>query len=125
MFDLFFYSKNCNRYISFLKYSKNKFHYTDIINLHQLILFFNVKNLIELNHNTILSCIFYFKYYFGIVPFFNNYKHTFKLNTHYFNFLIEYTFTKKNIFFPLYFFLNDIYYMINKLYLSCIKYSNY
>lgn len=125
MHNLYFYYKNINRYIYFLKFSKYKYHFFNLIRLDKMVLFFNIKDLTELNNQSILSCIFFFKYYFGVVPFFNNYKHIFKLNINYFNFLIEYTFVDKLLYASFFYFINDIYYMINKIHLSCTKFKNY
>lgn len=125
MYNLFFYYKNYNRYIIFLKYSKNKYHFTNLLKLQKINIAFNIRDLMDLNSHSILSSLFFFKYYFGVTPFFTKYKHEFKLNINYFNFSIEYNFIGKFLFAHLFYFINDIYYMINKLYLLCNKYSNY
>lgn len=125
MYNLFFYYKYYSRYISFLKYSKNKYHFLQITNLQRILVFFNIKELTEINHTSVLSCIFFFKYYFGIIPFFNNYKYIFKLNVHYFNFSIEYNFVKNYMYFTFFYFINDIYHMINKIHLNSLKLTNY
>lgn len=125
MYNLYFYNKNCGRYINFLKHSQNKYHFLQINTLKKIFIFFNIKELTEINHSSILSCIFFFKYYFGVIPFFNNYKFLFKLNVHYFNFSIEYNFVKNFMYYTLFYFINDIYYMINKTNLNLIKFNNY
>jgi hypothetical protein len=125
MFDLFFYYKNYNRYVHILKYSKNRFHFLNILKMQKISLFFDIKQLTDINNQSILSCIFFFKYYFGIIPFFKNYKHEFKLNIHYFSFVIEYSFYNKIMYYVLYYFINDIYFMINKMYLLNSKFKNY
>jgi hypothetical protein len=125
MFDLFFYYKNYNRYVHILKYSKNRFHFLNILKMQKITLFFDIKQLTDINNQSILSCIFFFKYYFGIIPFFKNYKHEFKLNIHYFSFVIEYSFYNKIMYYVLYYFINDIYFMINKMYLLNSKFKNY
>ena len=125
MYNLYFYNKNYARYIKFLKYSKNKYHFLQITNFKKIFMYFNIKELTEMNHSSILSCIFFFKYYFGIVPFFNNYKYLFKLNIHYFDFSIEYNFVKNFMYYTLFYFINDIYYMINKTNLNLLKFNNY
>lgn len=93
--------------------------------MQKITLFFDIKQLTDINNQSILSCIFFFKYYFGIVPFFKNYKHEFKLNIHYFSFVIEYSFYNKVMYYVLYYFINDIYFMINKMYLLNSKFKNY
>jgi len=125
MFNLFFYFKNVGRYILFLRYNEINLHYKFIKEIEKVILFFDIKNIIDLNNNSILSYLFFFKYYFGVIPYFSNYKHVFKLNIHYFSFFIEYIFIGNKFYIPLYFFINDIYYMINKMYLSYNIYHNY
>jgi len=112
--DYFFYYKYVGRYILCLKHSVDLFYFTNILELCKLAVFFNVYNISDLSSTTILSHIFFFKYYFGVVPFFTNYVHKFKLNVHYYNFFIQCNFFKKSIYYPLYFFFNDVYYMINK-----------
>jgi len=126
MFDYFFYYNNIGRYILFLKsnlslYPKN----IDILEFSKLVIFFNVLNVNDLNNISILSHIFFLKYYFGIMPFFTNYSYKFKLNLHYFNFFIQCDFFNKNMYYPLYFFFNDIYCMINKNNLSLNKNFNF
>ena len=125
MFDLYFFYKNYNRYIYLLKYSKNKFHFMNLLKFQKIVFLFNIKDLTELNHSSILSNIYFFKYFLGVIPFFKNYKHYFKLNVHYFNFTLEYSFLNKLLYASLYFFINDIYYMINKIYLTNKKLKNY
>lgn len=71
-------------------------------------------NLIDLNNLAISNYYFFFKYFFGYIPFFQNYKYTFKLNISYFNFLILCNIKKKEIFYILYFFMNDIYSNMSK-----------
>lgn len=121
MLDLYYYYKNTGRYILYLKYSINFFYYTNILELGKLTLFYDVANINDLNSINILSHLFFFKYYFGVIPFFSNYSYKFKLNIHYYSFFIQYNFYNKSLYYPLYFFFNDIYYMINKLNLSINK----
>ena len=73
----------------------------------------------EINASTILNNIYFFKYYLGSLPFFVNYDYRFKLNFNYFSFTILYKFFNKNLYFVLFFFINDIYMHINKLNLNC------
>ena len=101
------------------------FHFTDISILDKIVVYFNIKDITDLSNSSVLSYLFFFKYYFGILPFYTNYKHEFKLNVHYYTFLIEYSFYKRIMYFYLFFFVNDIYYMINKLNISNKKFSNY
>jgi hypothetical protein len=93
--------------------------------IYKTIVFFKIKELTEINHTSILSCIFFFKYYFGIIPFFNNYKYLFKLNINYFDFTIEYHFVKNLMYYVIFYFINDVYYMINKIHLNKKDYVNY
>lgn len=124
MFDFYFHYKYNGRFILSLKDTKIK-HFTDLLQLEKIIVFFNIKGITDLSNNAVLSYLFFFKYYFGVIPFFTNYQHEFKLNVHYYSFLIEYTFFKKIMYFYLFFFVNDIYYMINKLNISNKKHLNY
>jgi hypothetical protein len=125
MLDYHFHYKNVGRFILFLKQSTHFFHVTNILEFSKLILFFDVNNISDLSNTSILSHIFFFKYYFGVIPFYTNYFYKFKLNVHYYSFFIQYNFFKKNIYYPLYFFFNDIYYMINKSNIIIIKEFNF
>jgi hypothetical protein len=121
MFDFYFHYKYNGRFILNLK-SSNILHFSDIAKLEKIIVYFNIKGITDLSNNAVLSYIFFFKYYLGVLPFFTNYQHEFKLNVHYFSFLIEYSFFNKIMYSHLFFFVNDIYYMINKL--NIIKKNN-
>ena len=95
-----------------------------MVEIEKLVICFNCNNILDINQNTILSSLFFFKYYFGIIPYFINYQSEFKLNIYYYNFLIEYIYSNKKLFFPLYFFVNDIYFFINKIHLKITYYDN-
>ena len=124
MFNLYFYYKYIIRYINFLQNYKNIKYYDNIIKINKLIYYFSCNRITDINNNTILSSLFFFKYYFGCMPYFTNYTSMFKLNIYYYNFFIEYIYSNKKIFFPLYFFINDIYFFINKIHLKIIYYDN-
>jgi hypothetical protein len=125
MLDYYFYYKYIGRFILYLKNSSEFFHFINILEFNKLVLFFDIYNINDLNSINILSHIFFFKYYFGVLPFFTNYIYKFKLNINYYNFFIQYNFFEKNIYYPLYFFFNDVYYMINKFNLNINKKSNF
>jgi len=124
MFDFCFHYKYNGRFIFNLK-TPRLFHFSNIIKLDKIVVFFNIKDLTDLSSSTVLSYLFFFKYYFGILPFFTNYKHEFKLNIHYYSFLIESTFYSRVMYAYLFFFINDIYYMINKLHIANKSYYKY
>jgi hypothetical protein len=121
MLDYFFYYKNIGRFILYLKQSSEFFYFTNILQFNKLAIFFDVNNISDLSSISILSHIFFFKYYFGVFPFFTNYVYKFKLNTHYYKFFIQCNFFKKKIYYSLYFFFNDVYYMVSKANLSLSK----
>ena len=98
MFDFFFYYKYVIRFILFLKKSKTNFKSTNILKLEKVIVFFDLKNIIDINNLSISNYYFFFKYFFGKIPFFYNYKYVFKLNVNYYNFFIMYNFKKKEIY---------------------------
>ena len=125
MYNLYFYNKNICRYILYLKYSNLKYLHSNMIDIDKFIVYFNLKNIIDLNNLSIFSCIYFSKYYFGIIPFFSNYEHIFHLNVHYYNFFIQYNFIYKYKYYPLYFFLNDIYFIIKKIYIDIKEDYNY
>jgi hypothetical protein len=125
MFNLNFYYTFTGRYILQNKKAFGLFFSRDILQLVKLSVSFKINNLVDLNSNEILSYYYFFIYYFGIIPYINNYVHEFSLNVHYYSFSIEYIFYKKYIYSVLFFFINDIYYMINKIYINLIKKNNY
>src|SRR3954465_9222847 len=124
MVDYNFYYKHIGRFILYLKYSLKIFHNKNIIGFNKLIFFFNILNINDINNINILSHIFFFKYYFGTMPFFTNYLYKLKLNANYYIFFVQYNFFNKNIYYPIYFFFNDVYYMVNKSNISLIKEHN-
>ena len=124
MFDFFFHYKYNGRFLLNIKIP-SLCHYTDILALEKIVVFFNIKSITDLSSSSVLSSLFFFKFYFGILPFFTNYKHEFKLNVHYYSFIIEYSFFSRMMFFYMFYFVNDIYYIINKLHLSYNSYKNY
>jgi len=121
MLDYFFYYKNIGRFILYLKCCSEFFYFTNILQFSKLAIFFDINNINDLSGVSILSHIFFLKYYFGVLPFFTNYSYKFKLNAHYYKFFIQCNFFKKKIYYPLYFFFNDVYCMVNKTNLSLSK----
>jgi hypothetical protein len=113
------------RFILFLKKSQIKNNFIDILEIKKSIVYFNLKNIIDLNTLSISNYYFFFKYFFGKIPFFSSYKYNFKLNINYFNFIISYNFKKKEIYYILYFFINDIYFQISKNVIYKKKECNY
>lgn len=125
MLDFFFYYKYIVRFILFLKKSKVKYYFTDILEIKKTLVYFNLQNITDLNNLSISNYFYFFKYFFGKIPFFSSYKYTFKLNISYYNFMILYNFKKKDIYYILYFFINDIYSLISKTAINLKKESNY
>jgi hypothetical protein len=115
MYDIFFHYNIIGRSILYLKQSKKKFNYMDLFKIKDLLIFFNLKDIIDINSIFVLNYIYFFKYYFGCLPLFFNYSYKFKLNLNYFSFIVQYKFNNKRLYFPLYFFLNDIYGRIKKI----------
>lgn len=124
MFDLFFHYKYNGRFMFNAKVPR-LFHFINILTLEKIVVYFSIKDITDLSNSAVLSHIFFFKYYFGVLPFFTNYKHEFKLNVHYYSFFIEYSFFNRIMYAYLFFIVNDIFYMINKLNISKKKYFNY
>jgi hypothetical protein len=125
MLDFFFYYKNIVRFILFLKKSKFKYNFIDILEIKKLIVFFNLKNVVDLNNLAISNYYYFFKYFFGKIPFFSSYKYSFKLNINYYNFIILYNFKKKEIYYVFNFFINDVYLNISKNSIHIKKLYNY
>ena len=114
MIDSFFYYQNTARFILFLKKSKQFYHFTEILKIKEINVYFNIQNIIDINNLAISNYYFFFKYFFGKIPYFINYKYNFKLNVNYYSFLIFYNFKKKDLFFVFSFFLNDVYHSMSK-----------
>jgi hypothetical protein len=125
MFDLYFFYKFTGRHILFLQHSKNQYSYKQIMKLDKISLYFNLKYITDLDAQSITNYFYFFRYFFGITPYFSNYSHEFHLNIHYFSYYIEFIVNKKKLYFLLFIFLNDIYYIINKKYIEMIKDSYY
>jgi len=125
MFDFFFYYKYIILFILFLKKSEIKFKSIDILEIFKSAVFFNVKNITDLNTLSVSNYYYFFKYFFGKIPFFFNYKHNFKLNVNYYSFFIIYNFKKKKIYYVFYFFINKIYFNISKILVSIKKEIDY
>jgi hypothetical protein len=125
MLDFFFYYKYIIRFILFLKKSVSKYNFIDILEIKKLIVYFSLKNIQDLNNLAISNYYYYFKYFFGKIPFFSSYKYSFKLNVNYYNFIILYNFKKKDIYYVFYFLTNDIYSFISKNAIDIKKENNY
>jgi hypothetical protein len=125
MLDFYFFYKNIGRYILILKKSIDIYNNINILDLAQLIIYFNINNIKDINNIAILNYIYFLKYYFYAIPFFSNYKYKFHLNIDYYSFYIQFNFIKKYIYYPLFFFANDIFYMINKSYIKINKNINF
>jgi len=59
MLDFYFYNTNLVRFILFLKKSEKKYDFSKILNITEINVYFNIKNIIDLN-NLSLSNYFYF-----------------------------------------------------------------
>lgn len=114
MLDFYFYNSTIARFILFSKKSEKKYDFNKIMNIIEISVYFNIKNIIDLNNVSLSNYYYFFKFFFGKVPYFLNYKYNFKLNVNYYNFLILYSFKKKDLFFIFSFFVNDIYFLISK-----------
>lgn len=125
MLDFFFYYKYITRFILFLKKSAFKYNFIDILEIKKLIVYFSLKNIQDLNNLAISNYYYYFKYFFGKIPFFSSYKYTFKLNINYYNFIILYNFKKKDIYYVFYFLINDICSYISKNSINVKRENNY
>lgn len=125
MLDFFFYYNSVIRFILFLKKSKIKYDFTEIIELKEINVYFNIKNILDLNNLSLSNYFFFFKYFFGKIPYFLNYKYNFKLNVNYFSFFILCSFKKKDLFYIFFFFINDIYSLISKNSIVLKKELNY
>jgi hypothetical protein len=114
MIDSFFYYENTVRFILYLKKTKQLYHFTEILKIKEINVYFNIQNIIDINNLALSNYYFFFKYFFGKIPYFINYKYNFKLNVNYYSFLILCNFKKKDLFYVLSFFINDIFALISK-----------
>jgi hypothetical protein len=124
MFDFYFHYCNLVRFLDSLKCSNEIFTFMDIVKIKSLNVFFEMKEIKELNSFSVLNSIYFFKYYFGVLPFFTKYNYKFSLNVSYYSFVLKHDFYGKNLYFPLFFFVNDIFSCINKLSLESYKLKN-
>src|ERR1700729_3318418 len=124
MFDFYFHYNNLVRFIDTLKCSEDIFTYMDIVKIKNLNVFFEIKEIKDLNSFSVLNSIYFFKFYFGFLPFFTQYSYRFSLNISYYSFVLIHNFYGKNLYFPLFFFVNDIFVCINKLNLELYKFNN-
>lgn len=118
MFDLLFFYKYIGNFILYLQYSLNKYSFKQMIKLNNFIIYFNLINITDLDQFAISNYFYFFRFFFGILPYFTNYKHKFNLNIHYFSFFLQYYLKNNNIYNYTYIFLNDIYNRINKIYIE-------
>ena len=58
MFDFFFHYKYNGRFILNLK-NTSLYHFTDILILKKILVFFNIKGITDLSSNTVLSYLFF------------------------------------------------------------------
>jgi len=114
MLDIFFYNNNTARFILFLKKSEQFYNFTEILKIKGIDVYFNIQNISDLNNLALSNYFFFFKYFFGKVPYFANYRHSFKLNVNYYSFMILCNFKKKDLFYVFSFFINDIFFLISK-----------
>ena len=63
MLDYYFHYKYLGRFIIYLKHSMDFYRFTNILEFSKLVVFFEVSNINDLNNISILSHIFFFKYY--------------------------------------------------------------
>jgi hypothetical protein len=105
MFDFYFFYNYIGRYILILKQNELFLHYTKISKINNLIIYFDIKELMDMSSISILNYIYFFKYYFGFLPYFSNYKYKFKLNNSFFSFVYNIKYLKNNYIFLYYFLL--------------------
>lgn len=118
MFDLLFYHKFIGNYILFLQYSLNKYSFKQMIKLNNFIIYYNLIDITDLDQFSISNYFYFFRYFFGILPYFTNYKHKFHLNIHYFSYFLQYNFKNYSFYNYIFIFLNDIFSIINKSYIE-------
>lgn len=121
--DFFFHYRNIIRF-SFCKkfYILNSFL---IPFLNKLLLFFNIKNLDDINSLAISNCFYLIKFFFGrrlfIVRFFTK----FNLGSYYINFFLESVIRNFDIYFYISFLISDIFPFLTFDYVSLILKKEY
>jgi len=113
--DLFFYYKYIVRFFFY-----NKSSYLSNLNCFlipkfwKVHLFFEILDLIDLDDPKIFNYFYLFRFFFGKKAFYSRYSTRFSLNVLYHNFLVNLVFTKKEIYFCINFFVNEIFPYLNK-----------
>jgi hypothetical protein len=110
--DFYMHYKSVGRFLLILKYSNLLYKSYEILNINYLVIFFFIKDLKDLDNISVSNYFYFFKYFFGKIGFFLNYSYSFSLNIGYHTFTLQSILRNRDVFFPLYFFLNDVHFMI-------------
>jgi len=125
MYDLWFHYKYVGRYILLLKNSKIYYNSSLLLKLNSVNVFFDIKDIEDIDNLSISNCFFFFKFFFGRKGYYINYDSYFELNVYYYNFIVKCDIKDKNMYFVLWFFLNDIYIYIGLKSVYRIEASNH
>jgi len=104
--DYGIYCKNTASYLFWLKTGEN-------LSLNEVNYSFNLKRLLGDDDPRILSCFYLFRYFLGVKAGVTYRKKIFQLGVNYYDFEIGYTFSKKRMYFPLYYWVYEIQSSIN------------
>jgi hypothetical protein len=106
--DYYFHYKFVLRFLLIEKLNYTYINSYIIPDLKKIKIYFSIKNLIDFNDLRSSNFHFLFRFFFGKKAIFVRYSTIFSLNVLYYNFIIQSIFLKKDMFFPIYFFFNDI-----------------
>jgi hypothetical protein len=118
MRDLYMHYKFTGRFLLNLKFNSRAYNIFEVLKIQELNIFFFIKDIEDLDKLSVSSSFYFFKYFFGTIGFFLNYQYHFSLNVGYHTFILQSNFYNRDVYFPLFFFLNDVYFMLNKNYIS-------
>jgi hypothetical protein len=114
MKDLFFHYKYICRFLLIQKLGCLKLNTYSVPYMAKSVVFFSVRNLVDLEDLRGSNYFFLIKLYFGRRSFFVNYESCFSLNVLYHSFVAELILTGRNAYFPMIFLLNDLQFFLAK-----------
>lgn len=108
MLDLHFHYKAVVRHLLMLKYNEHNYNSHTIIKLKKISIFFDLRNLTDLDDLTISNCFYFFRFFLGRNGYYQSYKMKFKLNVYYHSFTIKCDIEKRYMYYSIYMFINEI-----------------
>ena len=105
---MYFHYKAVGRYLLMLKYNEHLYNSKTIIKLRKISVFFDLRNLTDLDDLTISNCFYFFRFFLGKSGYYQSYRMKFKLNVYYHSFVVKCDLDKKLMYYSVFFFVNDV-----------------